>query len=295
MKIAINQLLPIANDPITNFKTIKDTVKRNKSEGAVLSVFPEDFLYGVLRNNNDLTSAGMQFNEWVKKFQELAVKNKIDIVPGSFPQYKDAKIYNSTVYVDYKGMVKTTYSKHNLWLAEREEYSSGGDMPQVFNTILGKTAIIICWDILDHQLFRSAITDGAEWIICLSFWSTNQSEDMALKRGKIHKEHWSYSDSLFLSDLVPTRSVEYGVGMIFVNFAGTHRYIGMRGIYQHSRSAGRTQVTTPRRQQFHTLNHRRPETLLADIDITRSKKELADAEIGYGRREDIVNNYPTKT
>lgn len=234
MKIAVNQLLPVANDPITNFKTIENTIKLNKNEGASLSVFPEDFLYGVLRSNDDLISAKKQFTQWVKKFQELAGKYKIDIVPGSFPRYKDAKIYNSTVYIDSKGNVKTTYSKHNLWLAEREEYSSGGCMPEVFDTFLGKTAIIICWDILDHQLFRAAVAEGAEWIVCLSFWSTNQSEDMALKRGKIHKEHWSYSDSLFLSDLVPTRSVEYGVGMIFVNFAGIHQYIGMRGIYQHS-------------------------------------------------------------
>lgn len=293
MKIAANQLLPVANDPITNFKTIENTVARNKNDGALLSIFPEDFLYGVLRDNDDLISAGKKFNAWVKKLQALAVKYKIDIVPGSFPQYKDRQIYNSTVYVDASGKVKTTYSKHNLWLAEREEYSPGGRMPQVFDSVLGKTAVIICWDILDHQLFRSAVADEVEWIVCLSFWSTNQSEDMALKRGMTNKEHWRYSDSLFLSDLVPTRSVEYGVGMVFVNFAGIHPYIGMRGTSQHSRSAGRTQITTPRRQQFHTLNHRRPETLLADIDMSRSKKELRDAEIGYGRHEDIVHNYPT--
>lgn len=295
MKIAVNQLLPVANDPITNFKTIENTVRQNKREGTLLSIFPEDFLYGVLRSSDELKNAGKQFDEWVKKFQELAANYEIDIVPGSFPQYKDTKIYNSTVYIDSEGKVKTTYSKRNLWLAEREEYSSGENMPQVFDTILGKTAVIICWDILDHQLFRSAITERAEWIICPSFWSTNQSEDMALKRGKIDKEHWSYSDSLFLNDLVPTRSVEYGVGMIFANFAGIHRYVGMRGVNQDSRSAGRSQITTPRRQQFHTLNHRRSETLLVDIDITRSKKELIDAEIGYGRREDIVNNYPVGT
>ena len=292
MKIAVNQLLPIANDPVINFKTIEETVEQNEIGGALLSVFPEDFLYGVLRTRSDLMAAGKRFNEWVSKFQELAAKYEIDIVPGSFPQCKSGRIYNSAVYIDSSGRVDTTYSKHNLWLAEREEYSSGGHMPQVFNGVLGKTVIIICWDILDHHLLRSAVREGAEWIICLSFWSTNQSEDMILKRGGVNKSYWSYSDSLFSSDLIPTRSVEYNVGIVFVNFAKTHRYLGTKGACHYSRSAGRTQITTPRRQHFYTLNHHRPKTLLADIDVSESRKEMTDAEIVYGRREDILNNYP---
>ena len=292
MIVSINQLLPRANDPEVNFELLDRTVHKNKEDGSILSIFPEDYLYGVLRSRSDIISAGEQFNYWVKRFQGIAVKYHIDIVPGSFPNYRDGKLYNSTVYINASGEILTQYSKCNLWLAEREEYTPSLKPPEVFDGVLGKTAIIICWDILDHELFRSAIKHGAEWIICVSFWSTNQSDDMAQKRGKVQKGLWGYSDSHFLTNLVPVRSVEYGVNMIFCNFGGVHTYKGKTGALRYSKSAGRSQIMTPRRQLYRIIRNRFQATLTVDINLAEIAKEYKSAEIGYGRREDVAGNYP---
>lgn len=292
MLVSINQLLPQSNSPEVNFELLTQTVKTNKESGSTLSIFPEDYLYGVLRNHADLISAGKQFDYWVRRFQEIAIKYRINLVPGSFPSYQDGKLYNSTVYINSSGEILTQYSKCNLWLSERDEYTPSLKPPEVFDSVLGKTAIIICWDILDHELFRSAIKHGAEWIICVSFWSTNQSEDMAQKRGKVHGELWGYSDSSFLTDLVPVRSVEYGVGMIFCNFAGIHTYKGKTGTLQYSKSAGRSQITTPQRQLHRIIRNHLPATLTADVNLTKIAEEYKDIEIGYGRRRDVAGNYP---
>jgi predicted amidohydrolase len=295
MKISVNQLLPIANGPETNYKTLVETLEKNAQADAKLSIFPENYLYGVLRSREYLIHAGKQFDKWVEKFQKLAQKYHVDLVPGTFPRYQDGNVYNSTVYISSSGEILTRYSKCNLWLSERDEYESSLEVPMVFDGVLGKTAVIICWDILDHKLIRSAVKHGAEWIICLAFWSVNQSEDLMRKRGTTHKEFRKYSDSRFLSDLIPTRSVEYGIGMIFCNFGGIHDYIGKVGTPQRAYSAGRSQVTTPRMQQYITIRRRYPETLMASIDLVLSKEELIDAEIGYGRAEDIKSDYPYAT
>lgn len=186
----------------------------------------------------------------------------------------------------------TQYSKCTLWLAERDEYTPSLDPPEVFESVLGKTSIIICWDILDHALFRSAVRNGTKTVICLAFWSSNQNEDLAQKRGRINKREWGYSDSSFLRDLVRVRAAEYGITMLFANFGGIHKYQGMSGEVRESRSAGQSHFATPRGGQSQAIFNRRPSILSVDIDPARLALEYKEAEIGYGRHEDVVNNYP---
>ncbi len=292
MIITINQLLPKSNDPEANFWAMEEAVKENKATGAVLSIFPEDFLYGVLRQRQQLTSAGEAFETWVSRFRALAKKYGIDLIPGTSPSYENGKIHNSAVYINSLGEVLAQYSKCNLWLAERDEYAPSLDPPEVFETMLGNTAIIICWDILDHMLFRAAVRGGVKTIICLAFWSSNQNEDLALKRGRINKKEWGYSDSNFLRNLVQLRAVEYGITMIFANFGGTHRYQGLTGEVMESKSAGQSQFTTPRHSQRDSILNSRPGILSVDINVEKLALEHREAEIGYGRRVDVANNYP---
>jgi predicted amidohydrolase len=287
--ITINQLAPQANKPQFNFKTMQQTVAKNAAEGSQLSIFPEDFLYGVLRDHSEIVIAGKSFGRWVKKFCELAKQYQIDIIPGTFPSLKDNNTYNSTVYIDKTGKVITTYLKNNLWLSERDEYRPSLQPPTVFNSVLGKTAIIICWDILDHKLFQSSVKQGAKWVVVLSFWSTNQSNDSALERGIVKRRYPGCSDTKIIDVLIQSRVIEYNVGLIFCNFAGKHDYQGLYGL-NTAISANRSQVIYPFLIVNKRLSNRKEATLTCEIDdITRS---ITDFEIHYGRREDVVNNYP---
>lgn len=99
MIITVNQLLPKSSDPEANFQAMELTVEKNRAAGALLAVFPEDFLYGVLRQRRQLIRAGETFSTWVSRFQALAKKYAIDLIPGTFPSCKDGMIYNSTVYI----------------------------------------------------------------------------------------------------------------------------------------------------------------------------------------------------
>lgn len=288
---SVNQLLPLANRVKVNFEVMKKTIAQNSVDGSELSIFPEDFLYGVLRERSGLINAGKQFDGWVERFCKLAKQYDIAIIPGTFPFIRDGRIYNSTVYINKAGKVLASYSKNNLWLSERDEYTPALQLPAVFDSVLGKTAIIICWDIFDHLLFESAVKQGAEWIIIVAFWSSNQCDDLGVKRGLV-KTCYGSIDPKMLDSLIQSRVAEYNVGIVFCNFAGKHEYIGGSGL-QSAISANRSQVVAPYLQVKCRLSNRKEATLTCRLDgITQS---IEDFEIHYGRRFDIVGSYPWKS
>ncbi|KKQ34205.1 MAG: Nitrilase/cyanide hydratase and apolipoprotein N-acyltransferase [Microgenomates group bacterium GW2011_GWA2_37_6] len=222
-RIAICQLNPRASKPGDNFRTIEQTIKNYSGRKVKLFIFPEDFLNGILRSGEDILAAGKKFEFWIERFRKLARKYKVDLIPGSFPLFKEGKLFNATIYIDSLGEVLNQYSKTNLWLSERDGYSINTNPPECFQSILGKTMQIICWDLMDRKLFEKAVKQNVKWIINISLWSTNQSRDLERKRGKTkNKYHISIRRSERLNSIVETRSSEYNIGMIFCNIGGIH-------------------------------------------------------------------------
>jgi predicted amidohydrolase len=290
-KIALCQLNPMSGDPEENFKTIENTLKKYTNKKVSLFVFPEDFLYGILRERKDIVAAGKDFDAWIKRFSKLAKEYNTDLIPGSFPLFEKNKLFNTTVYIDSKGKLLNQYSKTNLWLSEREEYSVSNKPLKTFNSVLGKTAQIICWDLMDHKLFEEAVKQGAEWIINVSLWSLDQSRDLARKRGKAkNKYRLSIRKSERLDSIIETRSTEYDIGIIFCNIGGDHSYIALDGMEQLARSAGSTQVIAPLDGVRKIAKNRKEQVIICEVP--EIKDYISDQEIFYGRREDIQSGYP---
>ncbi len=290
-RIALCQLNPRAGKPEENFSTIEQTIKNYAEEKIKLFIFPEDFLNGILRDREDILAAGKKFDFFVNRLCKFARGYKVDLIPGSFPMLRNKKLLNTTVYIDHKGKVLNLYSKTNLWLSERNEYSSNDKLPKCFESILGKTMQIICWDLMDRKLFEQVVKQGVEWIINISLWSTNQSRDLERKRGKTKNQYRiSIRRSERLNSIIEARSAEYNVGIIFCNIGGIHRYNAMDGLPQEARSAGSSQVLAPLDGIRKIVKNRKEQILICDIpDI---KDYISDHEILWGRREDIKTNYP---
>nr|MBI5455354.1 carbon-nitrogen hydrolase family protein [Candidatus Levybacteria bacterium] len=291
---ALCQLNPLLRKPEDNFNKVEQVIKEHSSQKILLFIFPEDFLYGILRGREEIKDAGKKFNFWIKRFSVLAVKYNIDIIPGSFPLFAKGKLFNTTVYINKKGQLLNQYSKTNLWLSEREEYSPSLVPPKVFNSILGKTIQIICWDLMDHKLFEEAVRQGAEWVINVSLWSLDQSRDLSRKRGKTkNKYSFSLKKSERLNSIIETRTTEYNIGIIFCNIGGNHSYIALGEVEQLARSAGSTQAIAPLDGVRINVKNRKEQVLICNIpDI---KDYISDHEIFYGRRKDVKNNYPHST
>ncbi len=288
-KIALCQLLPIVNEPEQNYLLMEMSIARSADAGVKLCIFPEDFLYGVLRDRCQLLIAGKKYHYWINRFSILAKRYEISIIPGSLPRYEDNRIFNSTVYINERGDVMYNYSKTNLWLSERDEYQRGSGEIECFDSVFGKAAIIICWDIFDHRLFESAIKQGAQWMIVISFWSINQSEDLAKVRGRPLRVYEGFSDSKLIDTLICSRVSEYNIGIIFCNFGGVHRYVGKSRTEQKAISANRSQVVIPFNSILARLANRKETILRCETPSINSI--MTDYEIYYGRRADIVSSY----
>lgn len=285
-KIALCQLNPTANEPEKNFSTIKQIIKKYSKEKVALYIFPEDFLNGVLRSREEILTAGKMYKYWINKICSLAKEYNVNIVPGSFPLLKHQKLFNTTIYVNGKGKILNQYSKTNLWLSERKEYSQGNRNLKCFDSILGKTIQIICWDLMDHKLFEQGIKQDVEWIINTSLWCVNQSDDLVKQRGKTkNKYNLPYKNSERLNSIIETRVAEYNVGLIFCNIGGKHKYIGEDNNNQYAKSAGSTQILAPLDGIRKKVNSRKEQILICNIP--EIKEYISDHEIFYGRREDI--------
>jgi len=292
MIVALNQSPLTTSGFQAGLEAMEKTIQQNIAEGAKLCIFSEDFLYGILRGKPKLIQAGKQFDRNVEKVKQLARKYQVDIIPGSLPRYYKSSVFNSTVYVDKTGDIRTQYSKHNLWLSERQDFTPSLEPLQIFDSVLGKTAIIICWDLIDHTLFKEAVRQGAHWVICLSFWMISQTDDLRRTRGEVKTQYHGFSDANFLDILIPARCMEYNVGILFCNFSGTHEYTGDFGTIQRGISAGRTQVITPLKHVSASIRNGQSKTLLTDINTSSELRLFQDMEIWYGRHEDILHNYP---
>lgn len=290
-KIALCQINPLFNKPEINFDRMENIIDKYSRKNVELFIFPEDYIYGVLRDRNQIAEAGKNFNVWIKKLSSLAKKYKVDLIPGSFPLLENYKLFNTTIYLDKNGKVLNKYSKANLWLSERAEYISSASPSKCFDSILGRTVQIICWDLMNPKIFEDAVKQNAEWIINISLWSTNQTRSLARTRGKTkNKYHIPVSRSERLTAILETRSTEYNIGVIFCNIGGKHKYLADDGLLQHANSAGSSQIIAPLDAIKKSVKGRTEQILLYEIpDI---KEYISDHEILWGRREDIKNNYP---
>lgn len=291
IKIALCQVNSVSGNTELNFRKIEKVLKKHLKKNVKLFIFPEDFLFGVLRSKTELINAGKDFEFWKERFSKLAKSYKIDIVPGSFPKFENGKIFNTTIYINSEGKVLNEYKKTNLWLSEREDYSINPSPPKVFESILGKTMQIICWDLMDHRLFEEAVKQNTEWIINTSLWSVNQSKSLKLKRGfPKNKYKISIRRSERLCSIIETRSSEYNIGIIFCNIGGIHKYVANDGLEDEARSVGSTQILSPLDGIRKIVKNRKEQVLICDIpDI---KDYISDGEIFWGRRNDVKCGYP---
>lgn len=286
--ISLHQISPIENSVEANFERLCNLVKQDHHSEAQLSILPEDYFLGITRNANTLREEAALFPDRIKALQQIAKKYSIAIIPGTFPTIEKGRLYNSTLYIDEFGHIKFRYSKHNLWLSERSIYSQGNRNPHVFMSPLGRTSIIICWDIFNPSVFEHLTKQGVQWIVVVAFWSRNQSKELNKTRGDINLPGRNLRDPSLLDSLIQARASEYNIGVIFCNYAGKYRYVNKLNEQDQAISAGRTQAVTAAGVVGKISNSKESTLTVTIPDIALIIEQY---ETAYGRREDIGQDY----
>lgn len=233
---------------------------------ANIIVFPEDFVTGPLNGNKQYADYD---GRYVQHFQRLAAHYAIDIVPGSIIEGDGDMLYNTSYYIDKTGNIQGKYRKVNLWLPERSYITAGNEMP-VFETDYGKTGLIICWDLMFPEIFRSMVRQGVELVICPSYWCY---EDAG-----VGMTHDANSEVKLVNALCVARAFENEVILVYANAAGRETFDGVEETL-----IGRSQVTVPFKGAVKLLDHNREDLFLQTVDTSI----LRDAETAYEIHSDL--------
>lgn len=291
IRVSVRQLRVRANFPKNNFQEIEEWVKQAKKEGSNLCIFPEDFLFGIIRDRHDLEEAGSKYGEWVDKLSSLSKTYKIDLVPGSLPKKVKDKVFNTSIYIDSKGTILGEHHKANLWLAERSSYDTGAKELEVFDTMLGNTGLLVCWDIMYDHAFKELVKKGVEWVIAPAFWTSHQSLTSKKERGAVSTKYTKAYERKLLKSIIYFRAQSHNIALIFCNFGGRTGYMDKDGDEVSLRSAHSSQIVGPLATPEHLVPSK-PGIYHFDIDLDSVKGAIRDNEVFFGRREDIINNYP---
>lgn len=266
IKIAVVQFKIEQFSPEENLKKAEEFIKKASFSKAHIIVFPEDFITGPILGKREFADSE---NKYVKHFQRLAFRYKIDIVPGSIIEEEKGSLYNTSYYIDSNGKIRARYKKINLWLPERK-YLTAGNEVSVFNTKYGKIGLIICWDLIFPEIFRKMTKKGVQMVICPSYWCQGDAG-----RGvKIDLN----SEIKLVDSLCNARAFENEIILVYCNAAGKFYFNKIEDSL-----IGHSQITIPFRGAIKKLNHNKEEMFVQEVD----SEILKVAEKSYKIRYDL--------
>lgn len=253
-----------------NLTNMEKFIAKAAKAKADLIVFPEDCVTGPILGKAEYVD---HRKTYLKHFQKVAAKYKIDLVPGSWMEAdpRTKGWYNTTYYIDYTGKIKARYCKNHLWLSERSFLTPGHQSP-VFNTRFGKIGLSICWDLMFPEHFRSLAKRSAQIVICPSHWTRGLAG--AKKNPSLPKE-W---ESTHVNSLVRARTIENEFILIYANLAGTAQYGKST-----DEMIGQSQIAMPFFSPLKHLAHNQEEMFICQVDTNYLKL----AEKFYKIRSDL--------
>jgi predicted amidohydrolase len=265
-KIAVVQFEINQFSPEKNLKKAEEFIKKASSSKARIIVFPEAFITGSSKETKESINSE---DKYIKHFQHLAKKYKIDIVPGSIIGQDKSGLHNMTYYIDSNGKIKSKYKKVNLWHPEKKRFIPGHKV-SVVNTKFGKIGLIICWDLAFPEIFRKMEKKGVNIVICPSFWCYGDA-------GKGLK-YDANSETKFVDSLCVDRAFEEEIIVVYCNAAGKLELPNIQDTL-----IGHSQITVPFIGTVKKLEHNREEMFIQEVDTAI----LKDAEKVYQIRNDL--------
>jgi len=246
--------------PNSSLQKINRLLKQYQYLRADLAIFPEYALTGPLYGHTDLSFS--YDNPVFSVLKNIALKNRINIIPGSFVLIENDKRYNSSCFITNKGDIMEFYKKRKLWSSEKKYLSSGND-GKVFITPMGRIAIQICADLNDPAISAEYQIQKPDLIINLAMWS---KEDRNASTKKV-PESIEYDQ---VEILARSRAIESKVYFVFCNYGGDI-YIKTRTgrIYEES-SIGSTMIINPYGEIIAKTTGYRDEVLFVEIDLAKT-------------------------
>jgi predicted amidohydrolase len=190
-KAAVIEFNPCLNNLDDNLNNLAELVKKAAENGAKLIVTPEMSTTGYHYENRQAISPYVDSipGKTTAIFEEIARRYQTHIVIGMAEvDMEDDLYYNSAALVGPTGYIGK-YRKIHQWATE-DTWASWGDLGvPVFETEIGKLAMIICFDANYFESARLAALNGAD-ILCYPTNSTGGALSML--------QSWAEINGLFV-------------------------------------------------------------------------------------------------
>jgi predicted amidohydrolase len=213
-RIAIAQITS-ATEKAKNLKLAKDLVCEAKSKRARMMAFPE-FLMAfspLSQTAEELTRVAEPVHgPFVTSLREAAKTNGIDVLATVYESCDlPDRVYDSALWIGSGGEIIAVYRKLHLYDAfgfkESDKFAAGDDLTPPVESEIGRSGMMICYDLRFPELARLLTLLRAELIFAPSGWV----------QGDMKVEHWR--------TMIRARALENGCYVVAPDQVG-NIYIG---------------------------------------------------------------------
>ncbi len=217
IRIALAQVNPVLGDLEKNKKKHIEFIEKAIKEKSDLIVFPELSLTGYKLNDLAMEVALKPSDSFLEPL--FSYGKHIDIAFGFVERGEDKNIYNSAMFIE-NGEIKNVYRKIYLpthGMFQELRFMGKGKEVKVFDTKIGKLAILICRDIFHPSLLFLTYAQQADFVLGMS---NMPLRGLSGKRPAIQDmvENAAYSYSNFFAEFI-----------VFVNRVGFEDGLGFYG------------------------------------------------------------------
>lgn len=164
IRVAVAQIAPKLGDVAENLEKHREAIARARESGAQVVVFPELSLTGY-RLKDSVPEVALTRDHAL--MAELAgLSEDVAVVAGFVEETREHHFYNSAAWLE-RGRSAFLHRKSYLptyGMFDEQRYFARGKRIRAFDTQLGRSAILVCEDMLHPTALTIAALDGAECV-----------------------------------------------------------------------------------------------------------------------------------
>lgn len=169
--VAACQVAPVLGDVEGNLARATGAIRSAAARGADIVVLPELVTTGyVFTDAEELRPyAESVQGPALRAFATVAAELDVIVIGGFAESDESQRLRNSAFVVDATG-VRAVYRKAHLWDNEVNIFVPGDELPPVIDSLFGRIAVVLCYDIEFPEWTRTAALRGADLLCVPTNW-----------------------------------------------------------------------------------------------------------------------------